>query len=252
MLCTHLHSCVFFLQPHTFAPLAPAAIPYIIRIEPPILSLVEGDQGNFDCRVETPADAPAPARLYWKRAGDPEALPSGMYDDGNGRLVISSARASTMTGKYICYIKESSASDRAALTITVDGNPPVGIPYIVRVTKEQIELNEGGSDQVTCSAETPADAPSPRGFVWSLRGADALPAGVFDDGRGTLTFSRAKSSHAGTYFCDTNPPTPSSRAVVDVVFRGQPSQGEIFHSNAKSFYNYSIALNRAFTRTYIF
>ena len=224
--CTHLHPCVFFFQPHTFAPLAPPAIPYIIRVEPPLLNIVEGGQGSFDCRVETPADAPAPARLYWKRAGDTEVLPSGMYDDGNGRLVISSARAASMTGSYICYIRESSASDQATLVISVEGiDPTAGIPYIVTVSKEQIELNEGGSDQVICSAETPADAPSPRGFVWSLRGADSLPAGVFDDGRGTLTFSRAQSSHAGTYFCDTNPPTPNSRAVVDVLFRGQPSQG---------------------------
>ena len=223
---TRPHSTIFFPLISYFYPLEPPAIPYIIRIDPPILGLVEGDQGNFVCRVETPADAPAPARLYWKRAGDSESLPSGMYDDGNGKLVISSARASSMIGDYICYIQESSASARASLTVAVDViDPPVGIPYRVSVTKEQIELNEGGSDQVTCSAETPADAPAPRGLVWSLRGAASLPAGVFDDGRGTLTFSRAQSSHAGTYFCDTNPPNPSSRAILDVSFNDQPSQG---------------------------
>ena len=184
---------------------------------------MEGGQGEFVCQVDTPSDAPTPERLLWKRAGDTEELPSGMYDDGNGRLVIRSADAS-MVGKYICYIQESAASAQASFTVAIPDPVIPGIPYRVTVSKEQIELNEGGSGQVTCTAETPADAPSPRGLVWSLRGATSLPIGVFDDGRGTLTFSRAKPSHAGTYFCDTDPITPNSRAVVDVVF-SEATQG---------------------------
>ena len=206
--------------------LDPPPIQYFVRISPPSLGLVEGERGQFVCEVETPADAPAPAQLYWKKAGDSSSLPSGVVDEGNGRLTISSARASSMMGDYVCFIRESSDSAKAFLTVAAETTVPSGIPYIVKVTKEQMELKEGGSDQVTCTAETPADAPSPQGMVWSLRGSASLPDGVFDDGRGTLSFSRAKASHAGTYFCDTNPSNPSSRAVVDVSFSGQATQGK--------------------------
>ena len=188
------------------------------------MGLLEGERGEFVCQVATPADAPAPSRLYWKRADVNEPLPSGMYDDGNGKLIISSARSS-MVGEYACYINEAPITAKAAFTVAIEDVEPTGIPYIVRVSKEQVELKEGGSDQVTCTALTPADAPSPKGLVWSLRGAARLPDGVFDDGRGTLTFNRAKASHAGTYFCDTRPQNPQSRAILDVSFSDQATQG---------------------------
>jgi hypothetical protein len=197
---------------------------------PAFLSVAEGERGEFICRTTPPADAPSPRRVFWKKAERPggalQELPSNMYDDGNGRLSFYSANAAEMNGNYVCYIEESTDTATVSFLATVGVPVEAAIQYRVTLSKQTLKLSAGGSGEVVCAAEAPADAPSPDRIIWSFVGADSLPSGVFDDGRGSLSFRNAAAAQSGTYVCKTQPEEASSKASVTVIFSAIPGQGK--------------------------
>ena len=190
---------------------------------PTALFLESGEKSELKCEIEINPQVAAPKRIVWVKKGE-ITLPTGMIDDGNGTLSMSSASIE-MSGEYICEVEGQNVT--ASGTALINVLHKVTVDYYITIDPQRLELDEGKVGQLTCQIETPPGAPEP-GIKWLWNGSENLPYGTFDNRRGSLKFRDAKAQQSGTYICKTDTESLSKAKAIVSIKASQGRQLALF------------------------
>ena len=180
----------------------------LLRVRSSVDKVVRGGNIEFTCELEGEL-----SKIEWSKVGNP-VMPWGCFDNGQGMLVITGVDRQH-EGVYQCHAREAGLTSTVELRLT-DSRP--SIQYFIHVDRKAISITSGETAEIRCRVDPPADAPAPSRLIWTFEGAQSLPRGIRDDGRGVLSISAsADASASGTYSC--TPSSGSGEAKANVLIR---------------------------------
>ena len=107
------------------------AIQYFIHVDKKTVSLTVGETAEIRCRVDPPADAPAPDSLIWSFEGS-RTLPRGVTAAGNGLLSISANAGEDASGTYSCTPSSGSGEAKSSVVVR-PGNASISLFFAENV-----------------------------------------------------------------------------------------------------------------------
>ena len=161
---------------------------YFATITPTSGSPQKGAKFEFQCSVQTPADAPKPRRIVWKKVGA-GSLPTETYDDQRGRLYFYRVD-DIHAGDYECTTSDPQTDAKAVATLRIESPN-----FQVTVSTQKLTLKAGESGEIICSSTPPS-----RNLEWLPVNKEQLPQGVYSRG-GRLIVRGASPDHVGLYTC---------------------------------------------------
>ena len=164
--------------------------------------------------MESPADAPQPRRIVWKKVGA-AALPPDIYDDQRGRLYFYRVD-DIHAGDYECGTTNPETDAKAVASLKIET-----ISYQVTVSAGKLTLKPGESGEIICTS-----TPESRNLEWLPVNQERLPQGVYSRG-GRLIVRGATPSHAGLYSCSAGTFGAGEARAEIVIDDGQGGAGPI-------------------------
>jgi hypothetical protein len=165
----------------------------------------KGESYEFQCTIETPADAPTPRQIVWKKVGS-DSLPPEIYNDQRGRLYFYRVD-DIHIGTYECSTAYPETDAKASAVLSIDV-----VTYKISASPATLFLEPGSSGEIICSSE-----PLSRYLEWLPINKESLPEGVYSRG-GRLIIRDARPSHYGLYSCNAGTSgAGEARAEVKVL-----------------------------------